>query len=109
MVENEIQYIPWGQFRQMVPSILGLEVARLSKCIDHEGPGSEARNQLVRVRFDLRRFIECVADADRDAVADCESHLSSALLNVMPLEHSPDLAYVIDRLTYVRSRIPFVY
>ena len=109
MVENEIQYVPWSQFRQMVPSILSLEVLRLSRCIDRIEPGAETRNELVQARFNLRQFISCVAEASQQSVDDCTPLLHSALLQVLPSAGQPELDYVIDRLTYVHNRIPYIY
>ena len=109
MVENEIQYVPWTQFQQLVPSILGLEISRLTRCIeDYEVP-LEQRNELVKARFDLRQFIDCVTSVEMASVNHCASHLNSALLHVLPYGNQSDLSYVIDRLTYVHDRIPFVY
>ncbi|MDE2730149.1 MAG: hypothetical protein OXM02_04215 [Bacteroidota bacterium] len=110
MVENEIQYVPWSQFRQMVPSILGLEVMRLSRCIDRSDPQADLRNELVQARFSLRKFIACVEQASQDGVEACSPLLESALLQVLPSAgHQPELDYVIDRLTYVQDRIPYIY
>ena len=109
MVENEIQYLPWSQFKQMVPSILGLEVIRLSKCIDRADPHSDIRNELVRARFNLQQFIECVEQADKQTIDTCTPLLDSALLHVFPSTGHPELNYVIDRLTCLHNRIPYVY
>ena len=109
MVENEIQYLPWQQFRQMVPPILGLEVRRLSRHIADADPSSDTRNQLVKTRFELRRFITCVEKADEEERVSCGAFLDAALLNVAAISDRPEMDYVIDRLRYVRDRIPYVY
>lgn len=110
MVENEIQYVPWSQFRQMVPSILGLEVLRLSRCINRSDPHADSRNELVQARFSLRQFIACVEKASQQEVDSCKPLLHSALLQVLPSAgQQPELDYVIDRLTYVHDRIPYIY
>ncbi len=109
MVENEIQYLPWLQFRQMVPAILGLEVSRLTRYINRSEVLLEQRNELVKARFNLSQFIDCVARVEMTGVGNCAPYLNSALLHVMPYGNHTDLRYVIDRLTYVHDRIPYVY
>ncbi len=109
MVENEIQYVPWKQFQQMVPSILGLEITRLSRHLRAENPLTSERNIIVKVRFDIRRFIDCVARVGEQDVQRCAEHLTSALLNAALLPEHPILMYVIDRLKYVRDRMPYIY
>lgn len=107
MVENEIQYIPIEQFRQMVPPILGLEVRRLSQWIANYDTDSDLRNQYVKVRYELNRFIACMVES-KDLL-DCESFLNAALLNAVVLSDHSGMDYVIDRLRYVRDRIPYTY
>jgi len=109
MVENEIQYIPWKQFQQMVPSILGLEVASLSRHLAGVHLSISDHNIVVKARYDVTQFIDCVAGTVCDDVQQCAEHLSSALLNAMMLPDHPDFAYVIDRLQYVRDRMPYIY
>lgn len=107
MVENEIQYVSWQQFRQMVPPILGLEVRRLSRCIAMQSPDSDLRNQLVKIRFELRRFIDCMEKAEE--IGACSNFLDAALLNASVLRDYSEIDYVVDRLCYVRDRIPYIY
>ena len=109
MVENEIQYVPWKQFQQMVPSILALEVTRLSRYLSTEHPSVSEHNAIVKVRHDVRRFMDCVVAVDRSGVRCCAEHLTSALLNAACLPRHPSLTYVIDRLRYVRDRMPYIY
>ena len=116
MVENEIQFLSWEAFRQMDPSILGLEVTRLGTLIDAAGSATDYRNALVKARFEVKRFIACVQDAEKETIADaCTPHLQTALLNVSLVNAHPDekttatLDYIIDRLKYVNDRIAFIY
>ena len=109
MVENEIQYVPWRQFQQMVPSILALEVTRLTRHLQAESPPVGERNAIVRVRYEVRRFINCVAATERSHAQRCAEHLASALLNAAVLPAHPSLTYVVDRLRYVRDRMPYIY
>ncbi len=116
MVENEIQFLSWEEFRQMVPSILQLEVTRLGTLIDAAGSATDFRNALVKARFEVRRFIACVQEAEKETVADaCAPHLQTALLNVSLVNVNLDekttatLDYIIDRLKYVNDRIALIY
>ena len=116
MVENEIQFLSWEEFRQMVPSILGLEVTRLGTLIDAAGGATDYRNALVKARFEVKRFIACVQEAEKETVEDgCALHLQAALLNVSLVNANLDekttatLAYIIDRLKYVNDRIALIY
>lgn len=107
MVENEVQYIPVEQFRQMVPPILGLEVRRLSRWIATQDPDSDLRNQVVKIRYELSRFIACMEESND--LSSCEPFLDAALLNAAMLSDRSEMEYVIDRLRYVRDRIPYTY
>lgn len=107
MVENEVQYIPVEQFRQMVPPILGLEVRRLSRWIATQDPDSDQRNQVVKIRYELSRFITCMEESND--LSSCKLFLDAALLNASMLSDRPEMDYVIDRLRHVRDRIPYIY
>ena len=116
MVENEIQFLSWTEFRQMAPSILQLEVTRLGTLIDAAGGATDFRNALVKARFEMKQFIACVQQADKETVeATCAPHLQAALRTVSLVNANLDekttatLDYVIDRLTYFNDRIPFIY
>lgn len=112
MVENEIQYLSWKEFQQMTPSILALEITRLAGILEKQGLAIEQRNALVRARFELRRFVECVARARPKEVSGCSRHLASAIL-ATALVHgemdSAELSYVMDRLNYVQERMAYIY
>lgn len=111
-VENEIQFLSWKEFQQMTPSILALEITRLAGILSEPDRSVEERNTLVRARFELRQFVDCVARARREEVSACAHHLSSALLAtalVRDESDSPELSYVMDRLTYVQDRMSYIY
>ncbi len=116
MVENEIQFLSWEEFRQMAPSILGLEVTRLGTLIDAARGATDFRNALVKARFEVKRFIACVQDVEKETIeAACAPHLQTALLNVSLVNTNRDeattatLNYVIVRLKYVNDRIALIY
>ena len=112
MVENEIQFLSWQEFQQMTPAILGLEITRLAGILAEPDRSIEERNALVRARFELRQFVDCIAQARCQEVAACARHLDSALLAtalVRKERDSSELSYVLDRLTYVQDRMDFIY
>ncbi len=116
MVENELPFLRWSEFRQMAPSILRLEVTRLGTLIDAAPEATDFRNLLVKARYELKRFIACVQEADRETLADaCAPHLEAALLNVslahtnLDEETATTLRYVADRLQHVNERLALVY
>ena len=116
MVENEIQFLSWTEFRQMAPSILQLEVTRLGTVIDASGGATDFRNALVKARFEVKQFIACVQQAEQETVEQvCALHLQAALLNVSLVNTNLNeamtatLDYVTDRLKYVNDRIALIY
>jgi hypothetical protein len=116
MVENELQFLDWDEFRQMAPTILQLEITRLGTLIDASRDDTDFRNALVRARYELKRFVDCVQEAGKATVEQaCASHLQAALLAVSLAPAPSDettartLAYVTDRLTYVNDRLPLIY
>jgi len=112
---NEIQFLSWTKFRQMAPSILQLEVTRLGTLIDASGDTTDFRNALVKARFEVKQFIACLQQADKENVEACAPHLQTALLNVSLVHTHRDeataarLDYVINRLKYVNDRIGLIY
>ena len=115
MVENEIQFLSWGEFRQMAPSILQLEVTRLSTVIEAQRDVPNFHNALVKTRYELKHFMTCLQHTTKEQIDSCAPHLQIALLNVTLANTDRDeatthtLAYIIDRLTYVLERIPLIY
>ncbi len=112
---NELQFLSWNKFRQMAPSILQLEVTRLGTLIDASGGAIDFRNALVKARFEVKQFIACLQQADKDNVEACAPPRQAALLNVSLVHTHRDeataarLDYVINRLKYVNDRIALIY
>lgn len=116
MVENEIQFLSWKEFRQMAPSILRLEVTRLGGLIDATPPEAlDVRNALVKARFEVQQFVACLENAEKAYAKACASHLQTALLNVSIVNTNPNaeeattLNYIADRLGYVSDRLALIY
>jgi len=113
---NEIQFLSWGEFRQMAPSILQLEVTRMGNIIKSSPDDTEFCNSLVRARYALQQFIACVSNAERDTVEQsCAGHLREAIMHASFQTESLDddtrntCRYILDRLNYVYNRIALIY
>ena len=113
---NELQWLSWGEFQQMAPAILQLEVDKMQTILQDVAGDTDWRNNVVRARFAVRKFIACLADANKDTIVEsCCPHLRIA---IMSLSIQPDnlgtktrdtCGYVIDRLTYIHDRIRLIY
>ena len=113
---NELEFLSWKEFKQMAPSIIRLEISRIGKIIDSMPVDEDFRNTLVKARYELKKFIECL-EQTRNIPLDrfCHSHLSAAIMCVS-IENShidetstETLKYILDRLNYVDRRIALVY
>ena len=100
----------------MAPSILQLEVSRIARLLHTVPLDLERHNALVRVRYAMNAFIECVESAEKETVREmCEPLLTQALMNVpepddsLDVETTRTIEYIVDRLTYVIHRIPLIY
>jgi len=100
----------------MAPIILQLEVTRISEFLNKSSLDVDVYNALVSARYNMRRCIESIEGAEKEAVREaCEQFLSRALLSMPPLrpefdaESTRTIAYIVDRLTYLYHRIPLIY
>lgn len=113
---NELEFISWEEFRQMAPSILQLEISRIGEIINHLQAGTDFRNALVKSRFELKKFIECLPRAGKEFLVDnCAGHLHIAIINLavefagLDEKTIQTRDYILDRLNYVYNRIPLIY
>jgi hypothetical protein len=113
---NELAFVGWDEFRRMAPSILQLEITRLDALLSELGRGASAYNDLVRVRYCVRRFVACLEAAHKDTLrAACAAHLQAAIMGLsLPPAGVEEGAretwrYVLDRLRDVYRRLPLVY
>lgn len=116
MVENELQFVGWKAFQQMVPSIVQLEISRLERIIQRVRDEPHVCNALVKARFELKKFAACLQQAEKESLEEtCAPHLQAALLTVSmtPDDQDDDLAaslrYVADRLNHVNDRMKMIY
>lgn len=113
---NELQFLDWNEFKQMTPTILQLEVARLGGVIDSNLDDTDFHNSLVRSRYELQKFIACLGRAEKDTIEEsCCEHLRLAIINLSILPDAVNAqtrnicTYVLDRLNYVYNRIRLIY
>lgn len=115
MVENELQFVDWEEFQEMVPSILQLEISRLNRTIE-EVEDAETTEALVGARKKLDAFVACLASADKDTLeSTCAPHLEGAMLTLSIQadeetgETADTLQYIVDRINHVHDRMELVY
>lgn len=113
---NELEFLSWEEFRQMAPSILQLEISRIGEIINRFPADTDFRNALVKSRFELKKFIECLAHSEKASLADnCATYLDTAIINLAIETAGLDgktvqtRDYILDRLNYVYNRIPLIY
>ncbi|MEX0821136.1 MAG: hypothetical protein WD021_03235 [Rhodothermales bacterium] len=107
---NELDFVGWKEFRRMAPAVIGLELSRLERVLAGLAPGSDAYNTLVRARYEMRRFADGLADAEKGEAEHGAEPLRRALLAVSLLAEDHDtLEYVARRLHYVHERLKLIY
>ncbi len=106
---NEVHMVTREIFAQMAPSILRLEIGRLSELITKLGIDSILHESLVSARHRLRSLKELVAhDFEHAELGPCVSHLDAAILAIGIRPQSTEdktLDNITDRLGYVRERL----
>ena len=113
---NELEFVSWKEFAQMAPSIIQLEISRIGSVINAPATNLDIRNVLVRARFELREFQECLQLADGPPLSDsCVAHLRTSILSLSIKNHIRDeettitLNYVLDRLISMLERIDLIF
>ena len=113
---NELEFLSWKEFKQMAPCIIQLEISRIGDIIDAPATHIDYRNVLVRVRFELRNFQECLRQADGPPLRDsCVAHLWTAILGLSIQNQIQDenaatiLKYICDKLNSVLNRIDLIF
>jgi hypothetical protein len=113
---NELEFVSWKEFTQMAPSIIQLEISRIGSVINAPATNLDIRNVLVRARFELREFQECLQLADGPPLGDsCVAHLRTSILSlsirnkIRDKETTITLDYVFDRLISMLERIDLIF
>lgn len=115
---NELEYISWKEFKKMAPPIIKLEINRIGKLIPSLSFNSDLHNTLIKTRYELKQFVECLEETKSPPLPDsCTDHLSNALrvaILTLSLEDADDevsktIHYILDRLNYVHNRIGMIY
>jgi hypothetical protein len=107
---NELQYISWKEFRKMAPSVTKLEINRIDMLIREAVAGSDFYNLLIKARYELNQFVNCLEKRNSPPLPDsCINHLSNTILTLSPEEANKTVQYILDRLNYVYNRIGMIY
>lgn len=114
---NELDFVGWKEFRRMAPAVVALEVSRLDRLIAALEPGCAEYNALVRIRYELRRFADGLATANRESLDERREHLDRALLTATLISENAQandiqpqaIQYVIQRLRYIHQRLDLIY
>lgn len=113
---NEVEFLRWEEFRQMAPAIIQLEISRLGEIIEGFPADSDFRNALVKARFELKKFSECLARATKEDLENlCAGHLRNAIISLGLESSGPDQLppqlrdYILERLNFVHERIQLLY
>lgn len=113
---NEIQFLSWDKFRGMAPSIVQLEITRITKLMRSGALGLDDHNALVRVRFALNQFVETLPTARKETLEEtCGPFVMQALMSMPAIsadldeETADTLKYIVERIKDLHQRIPLVY
>ena len=113
---NELEFVSWKEFTQMAPSIIQLEISRIGSVINAPATNLDIRNVLVRARFELREFQECLHLAHGPPLSDsCVAHLRTSILSlsiknqIRDEETTITLNYVFERLISMLERIDLIF
>ncbi len=100
----------------MAPAIIQLEISRLGEMIESFPADNDFYNSLVKARFELKKFSECLAGCGKESLEErCADYLRSAIISLGLESSGPDQQtarlrdYILDRLNYVHERIRLVY
>lgn len=116
MVENELQFVSWTEFQEMVPSIVQLEISRLERVIEEVRDQTELCTALMEARSELQEFSATLQEAEKETLeASCAPHLEAAMLTLSMKADEADgetaetLRYIVDRLNHVHDRMELTY
>ncbi len=113
---NELEYISWKEFKKMAPPIIKLESNRIDELIKTVQSGSDVYNALIKTRYELKQFIQCLDHTENPPLSySCTDRLSNAILS-LSFENTGSneklmatLHYILERLNYVYNRIEMMY
>lgn len=118
---NEVQFLEIEDLRRMAPPIVGLEIRRLTDACRLVEPGSDLYNTIVGARYELRRFLEVLADVGVPALAgaglerECAAHLRTAIDRLGVCREKADgdvlavVEYAADRMSHILERMRLLY
>lgn len=113
---NELEFTNWKDFKRMAPTIIQLEIGRISEMIDSfETPGY-IHNHLVKARFDLKIFLDKLQKQTNNKLSESDlSPLRSAIICISNIQIKQNekvhfkMTYILDRLNDLLNKCKMVY
>ena len=100
------------EFRQNAPAVVGLEINRLTAVLNHMEFGSEAYNEIVAARHELRKVISQIESSTGTRLdPEIASEVDTVILRLSAESRSGNsdiastLEYSINRLDYLTSKM----
>lgn len=113
---NELHFINREEFADMAPSVLQLEVSRLTRLLPSFELGSDAYNSVIAARRKVAHLQSSLREKmDEARVKECATELESAILCLSASDRKTDpnsrrvLVYVADRLVYILGQLKHLY
>ena len=113
---NELHFVNKAEFATMVPTVLQLEVSRLTKLMPGFEIGSDAYNSVVAARQKVESLQFLIQEEmSPEDVESCAANLESSILCVSAADSGANtdssrvLVYVADRLVYILGQLRHLY
>jgi len=113
---NELHFVNKAEFATMAPTVLQLEVSRLSKLLPTFEVGSHGYNSVIAARRRVESLqFDIKEQMDASEVASCAADLESSIMCVSAADSEADvessrvLVYVADRLVYILGQLHHLY
>ncbi len=113
---NELHFINREEFANMAPTVLQLEVSRLTRLLPSFELGSDAYNSVIAARKGVAHLQTLIQEEmDETRVKECALELESAILCLSVSDRKTDpnsrrvLVYVADRLVYILGQLKHLY
>lgn len=113
---NELEFTNWKDFKRMAPSIVQLEITRISGIISSLETTDSIHNHLVKARFDLKIFLENLEKQTKRKLSESDiSPLQSAIICISNIQIKQNekihfkMTYILNRLNDLLDKCKMVY
>ncbi len=113
---NEVHFVNREEFATMAPTVLQLEVSRLTKLLPEFDLGSDTYNSIIAARRKVESLQFSIKnEMNPDEVESCAADLESSIMCVSAADSDADadssrvLVYVADRLVYILGQLRHLY